>query len=340
MDAAQAVRAVGAVANVATMKAVVQTGYGSPDVLAISDVPKPELRDDQVLVRVRASSINAGDWRRVRADPWIIRPMEGFRRPKQPLLGGDLAGVVEAVGNAVQGFQPGQEVFGTRTGAYAEYVSSNGKGLVTKPADVSFEAAAAVPVAALTALQGLRDKAGLKPGGRVLVTGAGGGVGSFAVQIARLLGASHVTAATSPANVELVRSLGADAVIDYHDRQALRDAGRFDVICDVACTWSFPEMLRALAPGGRIAAVGAAKGRFLAPIRRMFSAMLRERIRKQPIIAFIAKIDRDDLQVLGAWLAAGELRPVIDRTYAMSEIRDAMAYAETGHARGKVVITI
>jgi NADPH:quinone reductase-like Zn-dependent oxidoreductase len=341
MDAVGTVEAMSAAGvAITTMKAIIQTGYGSPDVLTMIDLAKPEPNDNQVLIRVVASSVNPVEWRRVRNDPAIIRPTEGWRRPKQPRLGGDVAGVVEAVGKDVTDFVPGQEVFGLANGAYAEYVATRAINLVAKPAGVSFEQAAAVPIAALTALQGLRDKAGLKPGARVLVTGAGGGVGSFAIQIAKALGASHVTAATSPANAELARSFGADAVIDYHDRAALRSQAPFDVIADVACTWSIPELLRALAPGGKIAAIGAAKGRFLAPVRRMAAAMLRPRLLGQPIVPFISKANRDDLRLFSEWLASGALRPHIDRTYPLSEIRDALRYAETGHVRGKVVITI
>jgi len=325
---------------VATMRAAVQTGYGSADALEVREIPRPALEDDRVLVRVRASSVNAVEWRRVMNDPAIVRPLEGWRRPKQPQLGGDVAGVIEAVGKDVTELAPGDEVFGLVNGAYAEYAITRPRNLVPKPAAVSFEAAGSLPIAGLTALQGLRDKAELRPGARVLVTGAGGGVGSLAVQIAKALGASHVTAATDPSNFELVRSLGADDVIDYHDRAALRRLPKFDVIADVACTWSIPETLHALAPGGRIAAIGAAKGRFLAPIRRMVAAFVRQRLFGQPIVPYISKSNREDLRQLGEWLASGAIQPVIDRTYPLTDIGEAVRYAATGHARGKVVITI
>lgn len=337
MTAVGALQSVTAV-KASTMKAVTQHGYGSPDVLMLSEVDRPVIGDADVLVRVRASSVNAGDWRRVRADPWIVRPIEGLFRPRQTVGGGDVAGVVEAVGKDVTRFQPGDEVFGLKSPAYAEYTAGPMKSLVPKPENLTFEEAAAVPVAAITALQGLRDKGGLEAGQRVLITGAGGGVGTFAVQIAKALG-GHVTAATSPANAELVRSLGADEVIDYSDRAAMRRLAPFDVILDIAANWSLPELNRALSPHGKLVLCGAARGRFIAPIRRLLMGTLRARV-GQRIISYIAKADRDDMLVLKELIEADKLRPVIDRTYPLGEIREAMRYVETGQVRGKVVITI
>ena len=318
------------------MKAIVQERYGSPDLLRLTDVDTPALEDDRVLVRVRAASVNAGDWRRVRGSPFIVRMAEGLRRPRLGALGVDAAGQVEAIGKDVTHLQPGDEVFGVRTGAFAEYVS--GRTFMPKPANLTFQQAAAVPVAGCTALQALRDKGGVQPGQRVLVNGAGGGVGTFVVQIARALGA-EVSAVTSTAHLDLVRSIGADHVIDYSREDFTRTGQRHDLIIDVGGNRSISDCRRALTPDGTIVLVGAGKG-YLGPVARLIGGLVRSRLLKQRIIAFIASVTREDLLTLKGLIEAGQVTPVIDRTYPLSETSEAVRYLETGQARGKVVITI
>lgn len=327
-----------AMARENTMKAIIQHRYGRPeDVLELRhDVEKPVPADDRVLVRVRASSVNAGDWRRVRADPFIVRLIEGFRTPKVPGLGGDAAGVVEAVGKDVTDLKAGDEVYGIRTGAYAEYLT--GKLFVPKPANLTFEQAAAVPVAGITALQALRDKGGIQKGQTVLVNGAGGGVGTFAVQIAKAFGA-QVTAVTSTANVDLVRSIGADHVVDYTQEDFTKSSERYDLIVDIGGTPSLSALRRALSPHGVLVVVGAGRGP-AGPLGRMAGWFIRGRILHQRVIGFIAKVNTADLVVLRDLIEAGSVTPVIDRTFRLSEVPQAISYVETEHAQGKVVISL
>src|SRR3954471_2987680 len=254
------------------MQAVVRRQFGSPEVLALDEVARPELADDGVLVRVRASSVNRGDWYGMAGKPLVGRPMMGVRRPKDPLLGGDFAGIVEAVGKDVPELTVGDEVFGVRTGAYAEYVCAR-KCVAAKPANLTLEEAAAVPVAALTALQGLRDHGGVQAGEKVLIHGAGGGVGTFAVQIAKALGA-EVTAVCSTRNVEQTRSLGADRVIDYTQEDFTRTGERYDLLFDNAGTRSWRECKRVLEPNGRVALVGGPIGTVFGPLTHTMSMML------------------------------------------------------------------
>jgi NADPH:quinone reductase-like Zn-dependent oxidoreductase len=320
------------------MKAIVQHRYGQPeDVLELrDDVEKPMPEDDRTLVRVRASSVNASDWRRVRANPFLVRLMDGLRKPKVPGLGGDAAGVVEAVGRNVTDLKVGDEVYGVRTGAYAEYLTS--KMFVVKPANLTFEQAAAVPVAGITALQALRDHGKLRPGQTVLVNGAGGGVGTFAVQIAKALG-GEVTAVTSTANLELMRSIGADRAIDYNRDDVSKRPERYDLVVDVGGTPSLAALRRTVARGGRLVLVGAGHGA-PGPMGRMLAGLVRSRILRQRITGFIAKVNTQDLVTLRELIEAGKVAPVIDRTYSLSQVPEAIRYMETGHARGKVVISI
>ena len=320
------------------MHAIVHDRYGTPDVLSLTDVDRPAIADDEVLVRVRAASVNALDSHLMRGTPYIIRLTDGFRRPKRRVAGVDLAGVVEAVGKDVTEFQTGDEVFGQRGGAFAEYVNGRGRGLVKKPANLGFEAAAAIPVAASTALQAIRDKARVEPGQQVLVIGAGGGVGTFAVQIAKDYGA-HVTAVTSTANIELVRSIGADRVIDYERGDFASGAARYDAILDIGGLRSMGDLRRILTPTGSIVIVGAPDGK-VRPLTRLGGAVVRSRILRQRVIPFLAQITKDDLMLLGEMAASGRITPVIDRTYPLAEAADAMRRLESGKARGKVVITI
>jgi NADPH:quinone reductase-like Zn-dependent oxidoreductase len=319
------------------MKAIVQRRYGPPEqVLTLEEVDKPAVEAERALVRVRASSANAGDWRRVRASPRFVRLVEGVRRPKTLGLGGDAAGIVEEVGSEVTHLKPGDEVYGIRTGAFAEYVS--GKNFVPKPGNLTFEQAAAVPIAGVTALQAVRDHGKVKPGQRVLVTGAGGGVGTFAVQIARAFGA-EVTAVSTTANLEMLRSIGADHVIDRTREDFTRGGRRYDVIIDVGGRPSMSACRRALVPTGLLVRVGAGEG-FGGPMMGFFAAAVRSRVLRQRVASFIAKIDRADLVTLTELIEAGKVMPVIDRTYPLSETAQALRYLETERARGKVVITI
>ena len=318
------------------MRAIVQDRYGSPEHLRVDEVDAPPLTETGILVRVHASSINAGDWRRVRAAPIVIRAVEGWRRPRNPLLGGDAAGVVEAVGSAVTHLAPGDRAYGIRTGSFAEMV--NGRSFVRMPSNLSFEEAAAVPIAGVTALQAVRDHGRVTPGDRVLVNGAGGGVGSMVVQIAKADGA-EVTAVTGPRTIALARSLGADRVIDYTREDFTKMARGHDVTIDLGGNRSIRSLRRTLARGGRLVVVGAGAGR-LGPMTRLGGGLLRKRLLRQPIEMFIAAVRIEDLEALTELIEAGKLRPVIDRTYPLEQVPEALQYVESGQARGKVVITI
>ncbi|MDQ3554277.1 MAG: NAD(P)-dependent alcohol dehydrogenase [Chloroflexota bacterium] len=320
------------------MKAITQQRYGSPDVLRMEDVERPAVEDDRVLVRVRASSVNATDWRHVRGRPYAARPMMGgIRRPKGRATGVDAAGIVEATGKDVTHVAPGDEVYGSRSGAYAEYVS--GRTFVHKPVNLSFEQAAAVPVAGCTALQALRDKGGIQAGQHVLINGAGGGVGTFAVQLAKAFGA-EVTAVSNTANLELMRSLGADHVIDYTRQDFTKGGSRYDIIAEVGGRPSLRACRRALAPGGTLVIVGAGKGDWVGPLARFAAGALRSRLLKQRIVGFVAEVTKEDLLTLKGLIEAGKVSPVMDRTYPLSETAEGLRYVEEGHARGKVVITV
>jgi len=322
-----------------TMKSIVQHRYGSSGVLAVEDVAMPEIGDDGVLVQVRASSVNAVDWHMIRGRPYFARLTSGLRRPKSPRPGTDLAGVVVAVGKDVTEFRPGDEVFGARNGAYAEYVAGRLRNFVSKPANLTFEQAAAIPVAAITALQALRDKGGIQAGQRVLILGAGGGVGSFAVQLAKAFGAT-VTAATTPDNLEMVRSLGADAVVDYTRENALRSGRQYDLIIDVGGYAPAGDLRRAVTSSGTVVLVGAGKASSLGIVVQILGAKIRSRLGGPPMIFFMAKINRDDMLLLADLAAAGKIAPAIDRVYPVRETDEAVSYVETGHAHGKVVITV
>ena len=322
------------------MKAIVQDKYGSPDVLELREIDKPEVGDDDVLVRVHAASVNPADWYAMAGTPYVARPQMGLRKPKSNRPGLDLAGVVEAVGGNVTRFKPGDEVFGGGTGAFAEYVClPEDRALVLKPANLSFEQAAAVPVAALTALQGLRDKGQLQPGQRVLINGASGGVGTFAVQLAKSFGAD-VTGVCSTRNVDMVGSLGADQVIDYTREDFTRSDRRYDLMLDVAGSRSWAECRRVLNPQATLVIVGAPKGnRLMGPLSHIVKVRLASLRASQKVIFFIAKLNREDLVVVQELLEAGKVTPVVERSYALSQAADALRYLGEGHAQGKVVIT-
>jgi NADPH:quinone reductase-like Zn-dependent oxidoreductase len=325
------------------MKAIVQRTYGSPDVLALAEVDKPVLDDDGVLVRVHASSVNRSDAYRIRGVPWfvtVIMTRSLRRSAPDPIPGTDVSGHVEAVGRNVTAFRPSDEVFGARSGAYAQYVRVTEKSaIVRKPANITFEQAGAVAVAGSTALQGLRDVGRVRPGQRILINGATGGVGTFAVQIAKALGA-HVTAVCKTSNVDLVRSIGADEVIDYTREDFAKRGQRYDVLFDVAGSRSLSTYTSVLAPGGIVVLAGARKGGFAGIMWRIAEARVRTRFGTHPIPFFIAKLKKEDLLVLAELMEAGKVTPVVDRAYPLSETADAIRYLEQGHARGKVVITM
>lgn len=323
------------------MKAIVYRCYGSSEVLELEDTAKPMPADDEVLVRVRAAAVNPLDWHYMRGEPYIMRLSSGFGRPKETRFGVDFAGTVEAVGAKVRKFKPGDEVFGGRTGAFAQYVVvRESRALVLKPANITFEEAAAVPIAAITALQALRDKGQVKPGTRVLINGASGGVGTFAVQIAKSLGA-EVTGVCSTRNVEMVRSLGADHVVDYRTEDFTQGDRRYDVIIDNVGNHSLRANRRALEPDGRFVIVGgSSEDPWLGPMIRPIGAALLSPFVDQEFSMLMAELNPQDLGVLRDLLAAGTLKPVIDRHYTLEEVPAAVAYVEEGHARGKVVIRV
>jgi len=320
------------------MKAIVYTKYGSPDVLQLKDVEKPTPKDNEVLIKIHAASANPLDWHRMRGAPFLVRLDEGLRKPRNPRLGADIAGRVEAVGNNVTQFQPGDEVFGVCAGGFAEYASVPESKLALKPANSSFEEAAAAPVAAFTALQGLRDKGQIQPGQKVLVNGASGGVGTFAVQIAKSFG-TEVTGVCSTRNLDMVRSIGADHVIDYTQDDFTKNGQSYDLIYDAVGNRSVSDYKRALRLQGTCVIVGFStlsrllEHMFLGPLMSMTG-------NKKIGLMGVAKPNQKDLVFVKELLEAGKVVPVIDRRYPLSETAEAIRYLEEGHARGKVVITV
>ena len=321
-----------------TMKAVVQEGRGSADVLHVRDIPRPELTEGRVLVRMRAASVNALDWHSAHGGLLMELAAKVMRSKDQPVRGVDLAGTVEAVGPNVTRFKPGDEVFGGAPASFAEYVRAREDALLLKPSGLSFEQAASVNVAGRTALQGLRDHAQIKPGERVLIHGAGGGVGTFAVQIAKALGA-HVTAVTGPRNVDMIKSLGADEVIDYTKEDFTRRPERYDAVLDIAATRSLSALRRVLVPNGIFVQVGAAKSGWIGVFGRILGVMVRKRVLRQRVTFFVAGGGPEDLMFLKDLIESGKLRPVVERTYPLAEAREAVRYVGTGQARAKIVIT-
>lgn len=323
-----------------SMKGLVARCYGGPEVLALEQLAKPTPADDQVLVRVHAAALNPVDWHYMRGSPYIMRLSSGLGSPADPRVGVDFAGTVEAVGRNVTRFKPGDEVFGGANGAVAEYVVvRESRAVVLKPANVSFEQAGSVAVAALTALQGLRDHGGIKPGDKVLINGASGGVGTFAVQIAKHFGA-EVTGVCSTRNVELVRSLGADHVIDYTQRDFAHRPERYDVILDNVANRSLSDLRRVLKPTGSLVIVGGAHGDWIGPLLPPLKAAIVQPFVGQRMGTFIAKLEQRDMQFLAELMQAGKVTPVIDRRYAFEQAAQAMEYLETGRARGKVIVNV
>jgi NADPH:quinone reductase-like Zn-dependent oxidoreductase len=325
------------------MKAIVQDKYGSPEVLELRAIDKPEIGDDEVLVRIRAAGANPADWAIMSGLPYIARPVYGLRKPKNAVRGTDVAGTVEAVGTGVTRLQPGDEVFGWCSGlggAFAEYASVSEEALALKPANLSFEQAAAVPMAGLVALQALRDHGGVRAGQKVLINGASGGIGTFAVQIAKALGA-EVTGVCSTRNVDLVRSIGADHVIDYTREDFTQKDQRYDFILDNVANHSLSDLRRALAPTGTLVPNGGGfDNHWFASGGRVISAHVLKRFVSHRLRPFLVSLKFEDLVVLKELIEAGKVTPVIDRTYPLSEASQAIGHVGEGHARGKVVITV
>jgi len=336
------------------MKAAVYTRYGPPEVIEVKDVEKPAPRDSEVLIEVRAASLNPLDGGLMKGKPYTFRLLSGLFKPKITQLGVDVAGRVEAVGRKVTQFKPGDEVFGVSIrypqgsgakvwicqGAFAEYACAPESTLVMKPENVPFEQAAAAPVAAFTALQGLRDKGHVQPGHKVLINGAAGGVGTFAVQIAKAFGA-HVTGVCSTRNVDMVGSLGADRVIDYTQENFTKSGQSYDLLFDLIGNHSLSACRRVLNPKGILLLAGGAGSRWMIGLMvRPIKALVLSPFVSQKLVMFLARPNRDDLSVMCELMKAGKVVPVIDRRYKLSELAEAIRYLEKKHARGKVVIAL
>src|SRR5829696_3051399 len=323
------------------MKAIVRDTYGPPDLLELRDIDKPRIGDEEVLVHVHAAGVSRDVWHVMTGLPYPIRLAGyGLRAPKNPVIGSDVAGVVEAVGDKVSRFQPGDEVFGIGKGSYAEYVCAREDKLAPKPANLTFEQAAVLAIMGSTALQALRDQGNVRPGQQVLIIGASGGVGTYAVQIAKAFGA-RVTGVCSTSKVEMVRSLGADHVIDYKREDFAEGDQRYDVILDIGGNSSLARLRSALALRGTLVIVGGeGGGRWFGGIDRQLRAMILSRFVGQKLGTFVSTQNHEDLLVLKRLIESGKVTPVIDRTYPLAEVPEAMRYLEEGHARGKVVITV
>jgi NADPH:quinone reductase-like Zn-dependent oxidoreductase len=333
----------GAARTGAAMNAIVYCDYGLADVLQFETIDKPTPGDDEILVKIHTAAVNPLDWHNMRGTPYLMRLGSGLRKPKDTRLGVDFSGTVESVGRNVARFKPGDEVFGGRTGAFAEYVTvRQDRAVVPKPPGVTFEQAASVPIAAITALQGLRDKGRLQPGQRVLINGASGGVGTFAVQIARSMGA-HVTGVCSTRNVAMVRSIGADAVIDYTRDDFTRGAQKYDVVLDNVGNRPLLEVRRVLKPGGKYVLIGGGgpgDGRWIGPMVGPLKAMVLSWFVSQDMGMLLAELNPQDLVLMGDLIQSGKVVPVIDRRYGLTDVPEAIRYLETGRARGKVIIDV
>lgn len=324
-----------------SMKAIQYHCYGPPDVLRLEDVERPSITDSQILVKVHAAAVNPLDWHFMRGEPYFVRLLAGIGAPKDPRLGVDFAGTVESVGSKVTRFKPGDEVFGAAAGAFAEYVRvGEDRAVALKPSNMSFEQAAAVPIAGVTALQGIRDHGKVQPGQKVLINGASGGVGPFAVQIAKAMGA-EVTGVCSTRNVDMVSSIGADYVIDYTKQDFTELDKRYDVILDNVGNHALGDLRRVLEPQGILVMVGASSiGNYLGPLWEMLKPRLMDPFVSQSFVGFIAQNRMEDSIALAELMQSGKLRPIIDRIYPLSEIAQAIRYSETGHAQAKIVIEV
>jgi NADPH:quinone reductase-like Zn-dependent oxidoreductase len=325
-----------------TVKAIVYCEYGTSEVLKLMDIAKPVPNDNQVLVRVRAASVNPYDWHFIRGTPYIMRLGVGLRKPKDTRLGVDFAGTVEAVGKNITEFKPGDDVWGGKGGAFAQYVVTSEKSLAKKPDNISFEQAGSIDIAGMTALQGLRRHGNIQPGQKVLINGASGGVGTFAVQIGKALGA-HVTGVCSGKNVELVKSLGADEVIDYTKDDFAKRPERYDVFLDNVPNHPLSECRAVLTPTGKYIMIGGGgpnDGNWIGPFGRVIQMMIQKLFQKAPVTMMMAEGNKADMNFLSELMQSGKVKPVIDKTYKLSELPAAIAYLEQGHARGKVAITV
>lgn len=325
-----------------TMRAIVACDYGTADVLKLANIAKPVPSDNQVLVKVRAASVNPLDWHFLRGTPYVMRMESGLRKPKNIGVGRDFAGTIEAVGKGVTRFKAGDEVFSIRAGAFAEYLCVSEKSLAAKPANVSFEQAAAVPIAGVTALQGLRDQGKLQAGQKVLINGASGGVGTFAVQIAKAMGA-EVTGVCSGRNAEMVRALGADHVIDYTQEDFTKGAARYDLILDNVGTQPLAGFRRVLKPNGICVLIGGGgpdAGDWIGPLWRPIKAAVMSPFVDEEIGMMMSEVRGADLAAIAEMMAAGQVKAVIDRRYNLEQVAGAIRYLEKGHARGKVIITV
>jgi len=320
------------------MEAIVYQRYGSPDVLEFKEVDKPVVADDDVLIRVHAASVNPYDWHFMRGEPYLARIQMGLK-PKSTSLGVDVAGTVEAVGSNVTEFHPGDEVFGACRGSFAEYAIGWESSLVLKPANVTFEQAGAVAIAAFTAIQSLRDWGQLQPGQKVLINGAAGGVGTFAVQLAKVWGA-EVTGVCSTRNVDMVRSIGADHVVDYTQDDFTRGGYRYDLMLDMIGNHSVSKCTRVLAAKGTFVMLGGRSGRWIRPMERLLKMLVLSPFVSQAMVSRTASWSKGDLLLMQELMEVGQVAPVIDRTYPLSEVAEAIRYLEEGHARGKVVIKV
>ncbi|MGA7243915.1 MAG: NAD(P)-dependent alcohol dehydrogenase [Terracidiphilus sp.] len=323
------------------MKAIVYREYGSADVLKLEEVPKPLPGDNEVLIKVRAAAVNPLDWHLMRGVPSFVRLFTGLQKPKHTRLGADVAGEVESVGSSVTGLKPGDSVFGAVDGAFAEYVSASESLLALKPQNVTYEQAAAVPIGGLTALQALRDKGKLQPGQKVLINGAAGGVGTFAVQISKWMGA-RVTGICGTRNVDLVRGIGAERVIDYTREDFTANSERYDVIFDLVGNRPLGDFRRVLKPRGIF--IGCGGGGPETPAGHLLAGMIQQLVlgwfTSQKLVGILAKRSKNDLGALSELMESGKVTPVIDRRFSLSEVPEAIRYLETGHARGKVVISL
>ncbi|MGB5291953.1 MAG: NAD(P)-dependent alcohol dehydrogenase [Lysobacterales bacterium] len=323
-----------------SMQAVVYPCYGSADVLRLETIEKPVPADNEVLVKIKAAGVNPLDWHYMRGSPYIMRVGTGLGAPNETRLGVDFAGTIEAVGKNVTKYKPGDDVFGGGTGAFADYLSiAEDRGMALKPDNLSFEQAAAVPIAAITALQAVRNKGQLKPGQKVLINGASGGVGTFAVQIASLIGA-EVTGVCSARNADMVRLIGADHVIDYKTENYTQSGKKYDLIIDMIGNHSLSDNRQVLTPEGKFVIIGGGKGNWLGPLMGPLKASLYSPFVAQDFVLLMAQMRKDDLETLADLMSAGEITPVIDRLYSLEEVPEAIRYSEEGHARGKIVIQI
>ncbi len=326
--------------NTQLMKAIVYRCYGSADVLEYEDIEKPTPADNEVLVKVKAASVNPLDWHYMRGSPYLMRLGTGLGAPDKNRLGVDFAGTVEAIGTNVTRFKAGDDVFGGKSGAFAEYISiAEDRALALKPVNMTFEQVASVPIAAITALQALRDKGRLKPGQKVLINGASGGVGTFAVQIAKSFGA-EVTGVCSTRNLEMVRSIGADHVIDYTQENYTDSGQYYDLIIDSVGNHSLTANRRVLTPEGILVMIAGAKGNWLAPLMAPVKALVLSPFVGQELNFLLARMNGEDLAILGDLMKTGKVTPVIDRRYSLSEVPAAIRYSEEGHARGKIIVNL